>query len=131
MLDGGSQPPLNLQLHPGEVRVVGHGPLDQVTRHGIKEGFDVQIDDPIGPPAALPCRPDRIQRGSAGVLAIGGGVGVWFPPGSRTIVATVCATRSARVGMPRGRVPPVAFGISTSRTGGGWYDPDAIRFQTL
>src|SRR5262249_23551412 len=35
------------------------------------------------------------------------------------------------VGMPSGRVPPLSFGISTSRTGGGRYEPDDIRFQTL
>src|SRR3990172_5524357 len=33
--------------------------------------------------------------------------------------------------MPRGRVPPLSFGISTSRTGGGKYEPDDIRFQIL
>jgi hypothetical protein len=51
--------------------------------------------------------------------------------GSRTIFTTVCATRSAMVGIPRGRIPPLAFGISTRRTGGAKYDPDDIRFQTL
>src|SRR5262249_43531045 len=51
--------------------------------------------------------------------------------GSSTIFTTVCATRSAMVGMPSGRVPPLSFGISTSRTGGGRYEPDDIRFQTL
>jgi hypothetical protein len=51
--------------------------------------------------------------------------------GSRTIFTTVCATRCPTVGMPRGRVPPLFFGISTSRTGGGKYEPDDMRFQTL
>src|SRR5580704_14672594 len=51
--------------------------------------------------------------------------------GSRTIFTTVCATRSAMVGIPKGRIPPLAFGISTRRTGGAKYDPDDIRFQTL
>ena len=78
MLDGGAQPPPNIQLHPGQVRVVGHGPLDQVMRHGIKEGFDVQIDDPVGPPAALPRRPHRVERRPAGSIAIGVRVEVWF-----------------------------------------------------
>ena len=36
MLDGSAQPPPNIQLHPGEVRVVGHGPLDQVTRRKLQ-----------------------------------------------------------------------------------------------
>ena len=30
----------------------------------------------------------------------------------------------------KGRVPPLSFGISTSRTGGGKYEPGDIRFQT-
>src|SRR3984893_9479308 len=51
--------------------------------------------------------------------------------GSRTNFTTVCATRSAMVGIPKGRIPPLAFGISTRRTGGAKYDPDDIRFQTL
>src|ERR1700732_838336 len=51
--------------------------------------------------------------------------------GSRTIFTTVCATRSAMVGIPKGRIPPLAFGISTRRTGGAKYDPDDIRFQIL
>jgi hypothetical protein len=38
---------------------------------------------------------------------------------------------AATVGMPNGRMPPLSFGISTSRTGGGKYEPDDIRFQTL
>src|SRR5215472_10734677 len=44
---------------------------------------------------------------------------------------TVCATLSATQGTPSTRVPPPAFGISTAITGGGKYDPDDIRFQTL
>jgi hypothetical protein len=39
--------------------------------------------------------------------------------GSRTIFATACATRSATVGIPRGRTLPSPLGISTSRAGGG------------
>jgi hypothetical protein len=36
------------------------------------------------------------------------------------------------VGTPRILVPPPwAFSISTARTGGGKYDPEDIRFQTL
>src|SRR5262249_27063166 len=36
------------------------------------------------------------------------------------------------VGIPSGRVLPLSsFGISTSRTGGGKYEPDDIRFQIL
>src|SRR4051812_45187795 len=31
------QPAPHHRVHPGQVRVVGNGPLDQVTRHGLKE----------------------------------------------------------------------------------------------
>ena len=45
----------------------------------------------------------------------------WWKCGSTTgssSTTTVCVTRSATVGMPNGRVPPLSFSISTSRTGG-------------
>src|SRR5215813_7002897 len=46
-------------------------------------------------------------------------------------LTTVCAIRSDTVGIPSFLVPPVAFGISTCFTGGGKYDPDAMRFHSL
>src|SRR5450759_1398842 len=46
-------------------------------------------------------------------------------------LTAVCPTRSATVGTPNLRIPPVAFGISTCLTGGGKYDPDDIRFHNL
>src|SRR5450631_565804 len=49
--------------------------------------------------------------------------------GSRTILTTICATRSATVGMPRMRSPPFFFGMATAFTGVGKYVPDDIRFQ--
>src|SRR4051812_17069515 len=51
--------------------------------------------------------------------------------GSMRSLTAVCATRSATVGTPNFRTPPVALGISTCFTGGGKYDPDDIRFQSL
>ena len=40
--------------------------------------------------------------------------------GSKYNFATICAMRSATVGIPKGRTPlPWSFGISTNRTGGG------------
>ena len=51
---------------------------------------------------------------------------------SRCLATTVWAMRSATVGMPSVRIPsPCGFAISTARTGGGRYEPDDIRFQTL
>ena len=40
--------------------------------------------------------------------------------GSRTILAAAWHTRSRTVGMPRGRIRPSGFGISTRRSGDGW-----------
>src|ERR1700737_1178263 len=51
--------------------------------------------------------------------------------GSKAILTTVCATRSATVGTPRMRSPPFFFGMATAFTGGGKYVPDDIRFQSL
>src|SRR5260221_312526 len=50
--------------------------------------------------------------------------------GSSASTATVCATLSTTLGMPRILVPPF-LGISTARTGPGKYDPDDIRFHSL
>src|SRR4051794_16255941 len=43
------KPPPDIQLHPGQVRVVGNGPLDQVTRHEAPDRSPP--DDPGWPPA--------------------------------------------------------------------------------
>src|SRR5581483_5377794 len=51
--------------------------------------------------------------------------------GSSKPLTTVWAIRSAIVGMPRGLSPPPFFGISTSFTGDGMYEPELILFQTL
>src|SRR5260370_15311307 len=51
--------------------------------------------------------------------------------GFSAIAATVCASLSPTVGIPRILVPPEDFGISPARTGGGKYVPDDIRFQIL
>ena len=44
---------------------------------------------------------------------------MWFHQGSREILTTIWAMRSVTVGMPNARLPPLLFGISTVRTGGG------------
>jgi len=71
VFDGSTQPPSNIQAYPGKIRVVGYSTFDQVMRNGIKKGFDVQIDYPVGVPAAFPCRRDRVERRTAGPIAIG------------------------------------------------------------
>ena len=39
-------------------------------RNGIKERFDVQIDDPVGRPASLPRHSHRVERRLAGAIAV-------------------------------------------------------------
>ena len=43
-----SKPPRHIQPDPRNVGVTRDCPLDQVMRDGIKEPFDIQVDDPIG-----------------------------------------------------------------------------------
>ena len=69
-LGGSTKPPPNVQSDPGKVRVMCHGPLDQIMRNGIKEGFDIQIDDPVGAPASLPRHAHRVERRPAGSIAV-------------------------------------------------------------
>ena len=69
--DRGAQPPSNVETNPSQIRVVGHGALDEVVRNGIKERFDVQIYDPVDLPAAFPRHPDRVERRTAGSIAVG------------------------------------------------------------
>ena len=78
--DGGTKPPPNVQTDPGKIRVVGHGTFDKIMRNGIKEGSDIQIDDPVGVPAALPCHAHRVERRTAGSIAVGVADGTVVPP---------------------------------------------------
>jgi hypothetical protein len=46
-------------LYMSLVSVVYHSTFHQIMRDGIKEGFDVQVDDPVGNPASFPRRSDH------------------------------------------------------------------------
>jgi len=76
--DRGTQPPANIQTDPGKISVVRNSLFDQVMRDGIKKGFDVQIYNPVECPAPFPRHTNRIQRRSAGTVAIRVGVEDWF-----------------------------------------------------
>ena len=77
-----------------------------------------EIEHPIVAPAALTSRAHGIDRRFAGPVTVG--VRMEHRLQDRLQVAPDdCAMRSATVGMPSGRVPPFAFGISIRRTGGG------------
>jgi hypothetical protein len=71
-----TQPPRNVQPDPRDVGVTRHGALDQIMRDGIKETFDVQVDDPVGVPAPLPRHPHRVERRLPRSIAVRVGVEV-------------------------------------------------------
>jgi hypothetical protein len=43
--------------------VLVDGLLNEVMVQRFKEGLDIEVNDPVGTPAALSRRPDRIVRG--------------------------------------------------------------------
>jgi hypothetical protein len=90
----------------------------QLPIDAVEVAFYVNVEHPVMPPAALTCCAHGIDRRTAGSVAIG--VGMEHRLETRLqITATSWAMRSATVGIPNGRMPPSAFGISTRRTGGG------------
>ncbi len=70
----GLQPALDIQQHPAFLRVPAQRSHHQVVIDVIEETLDVQVQDPVGAPAALPRLPDRLQRRLARSLPIG----VWM-----------------------------------------------------
>ena len=68
---GARSPRPNVETDPSQIRVMGHGAFDKVMRNGIKEGLDVQIDDPVDLPTAFPRHPDCVERRTAGSIAVG------------------------------------------------------------
>jgi hypothetical protein len=54
--------------------VLAHGPEEQLVVDAVEEALDVDIDDPVVAPATLARRPDRIDRRTAGPIAIGVGM---------------------------------------------------------
>ena len=118
-LDGCGQPSLDIQQHPAAVRVGTHRPHQQRVVDAVEEGLDIEIKYPIVPPATPAGRADRIERRASRAVAVGVGIKPRSRSGSSRALTTACATRSPTVGIPSGRLPPLAFGISTRRTGGG------------
>src|SRR5450759_1419570 len=56
---------------PFLVRVTLEGLYHQIPWHGVEEGFDVKVDDPILLPAPLPAHSDCVQWGTPGPVAVG------------------------------------------------------------
>jgi hypothetical protein len=70
------KPPLDVQQDPPPVGVdvLGHRPNNQLVVQAVEEGLDVQVDDPVRLPAALPAHPHRVQRRPARPVPVGIGV---------------------------------------------------------
>src|SRR5882672_6011986 len=70
LLHGSTKPPRNIQPQPWAVGVVCHSTLNQVMWNGIKERFDVQINDPVSIPAALSRHPHSVECRLPGPIAV-------------------------------------------------------------
>ena len=114
----GLEPPLDVEQHPRRLGVLPHRPQQQLPVDAVEKGLDVQVKNPVVPPAPLSRHPERFLRRLARPVPVGVWVKDLSSPGSMYRLTTVWATRSATVGIPSGLVPP-SFGISTRRTGGG------------
>src|SRR5262249_45241977 len=74
LLNGGYQPPLDVQQDPRSLHMMANRFHDQFMIQIIKETFDIEIDHPVGPPTSLPRGGDRIQRRSSGTIPVGVGM---------------------------------------------------------
>ncbi len=55
------QPPLNVQQNPLALRMLSDGAHDEGVIQIVKESFDIQIQNPVIPPASLPCYSHRFD----------------------------------------------------------------------
>jgi hypothetical protein len=87
----------------------------------IEESLDIHVQYPVSSPATLQGYSQGIVRRFMRAVAIGVNVELWLQNRLQHVFDHHLrdAMRSATVGIPKGLVPPVAFGISTRRTGGG------------
>lgn len=66
-LHRGLQPALDIKQHPTAVRMFAERLEHKLVIDAVEEPFDVEINDPVGAPAALSCRPDCVDCRSARV----------------------------------------------------------------
>src|SRR6516225_1958065 len=69
-LNGRTQPPFEVEQHPGAVRMLAHRPHQQSPVDLIEKGFDVQIEHPGVAPTALPRHADGVERRLPGPISI-------------------------------------------------------------
>src|SRR5439155_7549316 len=77
-LHGSTQPPFYIETHPARFRMVGYCLFDQVPWNRVEERPYIQVDDPVEFPAAFTRSPHRIERRTAGPIAVGIGVEDWL-----------------------------------------------------
>ena len=76
----GGKPPPHVEQDPGGVDDRLHRLDHEVPRHCVEELGDIEVDDPVLPPAPLPADPDRIEGGPSRSIAIGVRVEPRFDP---------------------------------------------------
>src|SRR6516164_11654565 len=69
-LDRGLQPALDIEQHPTAVRVFAECLEQKLMIDTVEEPLDVKINDPVGEPAALSCRPDGVDCRSARSVSV-------------------------------------------------------------
>ena len=65
------EPPLNVQQDPAQVGVMSYRLQHQLPGDAVEERPDIQIQNPVIPPAALPAHPQRLMRRTARPIPIG------------------------------------------------------------
>lgn len=75
------QPPLDVEEDPAQVGVMSHRAQDEVVRDAVEKRLQVQVENPILSPAALPTDPDRVQGRPARPIPVGVRVKMRLHPG--------------------------------------------------
>jgi hypothetical protein len=91
----------------------------QLPIDAVEEPLDVEIEHPVVAPTALTSLMHGVDRRFAGPVAVRVGMEHRLQNGLQVASDDLLRDTVSDVGIPNGRVPPLAFGISTRRTGGG------------
>ena len=69
-LHGRLEPALDVEQHPAARRVMTYGFEYELVVDAVKEPLNIEIEDPIRPPAPLASRTDRIDGRAPGTVSI-------------------------------------------------------------
>ena len=72
------EPPFNIEHNPLFSGMLAHRPHHQFVGNVVKKAFDIQIKNPIKPPATLPGLSHRVMRGLERPVAIAVSMKEWF-----------------------------------------------------